>query len=362
MPDVAKRNGRWRVRWYEPSGARRSRTFDRKVDATDWAAKVTNDQRSGTYVSRDAGRVTFKTYAEEWRKTKAHRDSTAAAVESHLRLHVYPEWEHRSMGSITPSDVQKLVSTMSLGPSTVEVVYAHLANIFKRAVRDRVIVHTPCVDIELPEVVDKPMGLLTVEQVEAQHAEMDERHRVFVTIATRAGLRPSEVTGLRSDRVDRAGLTIRVDAQLQTLAGRPLELVVPKTVAAYREVPVTQAVIDAIDAQLDAYGPGPWGLVLSTRTGGAVRRGRLWQSWDAGKRAADLPQWATPHDCRHFYASVLIRSGLDVKTVQRRLGHRSAVTTLDTYSWLWPDHADRTREAIEDAFSGAWDPDGTRSN
>ena len=37
------------------------------------------------------------------------------------------------------------------------------------------------------------------------------------------------------------------------------------------------------------------------------------------------------HDLRHFYASVLIRKGLSVKVVQARLGHASAVETLDVY-------------------------------
>jgi integrase len=37
------------------------------------------------------------------------------------------------------------------------------------------------------------------------------------------------------------------------------------------------------------------------------------------------------HDLRHYYAAALIRHGASVKTVQDRLGHKSAVTTLDTY-------------------------------
>ncbi|MEV8029171.1 tyrosine-type recombinase/integrase [Cellulosimicrobium funkei] len=44
------------------------------------------------------------------------------------------------------------------------------------------------------------------------------------------------------------------------------------------------------------------------------------------------------HELRHFYASPLIRHGESVKTVQARLGHASAVETLDTYS-----HCGRTR-------------------
>ena len=53
-----------------------------------------------------------------------------------------------------------------------------------------------------------------------------------------------------------------------------------------------------------------------------------------------------------YYASLLIRHGESVKTVQARLGHASAVETLDTYSHLWPDSDDRTREAV-DAVLGA---------
>jgi integrase len=40
-------------------------------------------------------------------------------------------------------------------------------------------------------------------------------------------------------------------------------------------------------------------------------------------------------------------TGESVKTVQSRLGHASAVETLDTYSHLWPDSDDRTRDAID---------------
>ena len=47
---------------------------------------------------------------------------------------------------------------------------------------------------------------------------------------------------------------------------------------------------------------------------------------------------------------LLIRHGESVKVVQRRLGHKSAVETLDTYSHLWPDSEDRTRAAVDTAL------------
>jgi integrase len=40
----------------------------------------------------------------------------------------------------------------------------------------------------------------------------------------------------------------------------------------------------------------------------------------------------TFHDLRHDDASLLIRHGESVKAMQKRLGHKSAVETLETYS------------------------------
>jgi len=57
------------------------------------------------------------------------------------------------------------------------------------------------------------------------------------------------------------------------------------------------------------------------------------------------------HELRHYHASLLIRHGESVKTVQARLGHASAVETLNTYAHLWPDSEDRTRSAIDEVFS-----------
>ena len=53
------------------------------------------------------------------------------------------------------------------------------------------------------------------------------------------------------------------------------------------------------------------------------------------------------HDLRHYYASLLIRHCESVKTVQSRLGHATAAETLDTYSHLWPDSDDRTRDVVD---------------
>ena len=75
---------------------------------------------------------------------------------------------------------------------------------------------------------------------------------------------------------------------------------------------------------------------------------------------AGLPKGTRFHD-RHYYASLLIRHGESVKTVQARLGHASATETLDTYSHLWPDSDDRTREAVDSVLGAEILADSVRT-
>ena len=60
-----------------------------------------------------------------------------------------------------------------------------------------------------------------------------------------------------------------------------------------------------------------------------------------------LPEGFRYHDLRHYFASLLIASGLDVKVLQTRLRHASAMTTLNTYGHMWPDADESSRAAVE---------------
>ena len=67
----------------------------------------------------------------------------------------------------------------------------------------------------------------------------------------------------------------------------------------------------------------------------------------------NLPAGFRYHDLRRYFASLLIADGADVKTLQARLRHASAMTTLDTYGHIWPDRDESTR-AIVDAVLTAY--------
>jgi integrase len=197
-------------------------------------------------------------------------------------------------------------------------------------------------------------GWLTSEQVLALAGTVPERYRALVIAGAGTGLRPGELFGLELDCVDFLRRTIRVDQQLARVPGGGVGLTPPKTPASYRTVPLPQTVADVLAAHLARWSPYPeLGVVFTSGTGGPVQQQPWAAVWETARRRAGLPEWATPHDLRHHYASVLIRSGASVKVVQTRLGHASAKTTLDTYGHLFPDEEDRTRAAVDAAFAAA---------
>lgn len=58
------------------------------------------------------------------------------------------------------------------------------------------------------------------------------------------------------------------------------------------------------------------------------------------------------HSFRHLNASLLISSGVDVKTVQSVLGHSQASTTLDIYAAAFQDREAQALGVVADILTG----------
>ena len=379
MASIAKRpNGKWRARYRDSGGQEHARHFPRKVDAQRWLDEVTTSVVTGQYVAPDAGRMTFREYAEGWRKAQVHRPTSAAKTESLLRLHCYPTFGTMELRAILPSHVQAWVKglTATLAPSTIAVTHGVFASVMKAAVADRRIPASPCTGTKLPADHRDPVVPLTLEQIRAIEAALPDRYRALVTLAAATGVRQGEAFGLTVDRTGLMPPTARpiltVDRQLVLVDGLPLYLGPPKRRASRRELPLPRVAADAIAAHLAAFPPverelvcrdaggREWNetvaLVFTTLKDQPIRRSKFSDVWrPAIERAKGVPAGTTFHDLRHFYASLLIAHGESVKVVQARLGHATAAETLDTYAHLWPDSEDRTRDAVDSVLGDAAD-------
>lgn len=357
MASISRRsNGSWLARYREvPGGPQTTRSFARKIDAQRWLDETTASIVTGAYVAPGAGRVTLREYAEHWRSIQSHRPTTAEQVEGTLRRHVYPALGEKPLERILPSDVQALVKRLgvNLSPATVTVVHRILSGVLKAAVADRRIATNPCAGTRLPKVAKARVTPMSVEQVDAIVEAAPPHLRAMLVLAAGTGVRQGEAFGLTVDRVDFLRRTVTIDRQLVATAGHAPNFGPTKTAASNRTIPLPRVVVEALAAHLAAFPPGEDGLLFTGASGQRLRRSAFGETWRRACEQAGVVGF-TMHDLRHFYASLLIRYGESVKTVQARLGHASASETLDTYSHLWPDSDDRTREAV-DAVLGAED-------
>jgi len=120
MASISKRpNGQWRARYRDDAGREYARHFDRRVDAQRWLDETTASIVTGAYVAPpNAGRVTFREYAEKWRAMQVHRPTTQAHVEPMLRRHAYPTFGDRPLSAVLPSDVQAWVQRLGSADPT----------------------------------------------------------------------------------------------------------------------------------------------------------------------------------------------------------------------------------------------------
>jgi integrase len=178
--------------------------------------------------------------------------------------------------------------------------------------------------------------LATTAQIWALYEAVPDHLRVAVLLGAFAGLRVGEAVGLRVADVD----FIRgIVHPVEQFGGKPL-----KTEGADQPVPIPRDLALLLSASVQTYGT-EW--MVTNGRGRACHREALMRAVAAARSKVEgLAEGFTYHDLRHYLASLLIASGADIKTVQARLRHATASTTLDIYGHLWPDADESTRTAV----------------
>ena len=367
MASINKRTIRWTTQAGEPrttekyeavyrdrTGRRHRRLFVLKKDAQRWLDEQTAGLVTGQWADPRAGRETVRAYGERWLRRQILATSTASTYGTILSNHIFPTLGTMRMDALHRADVQSLVKDWegTAAARTVQARYSILAIMFRAAVKDRVIPASPCADIKLPKVQAKSALVpISTETVLALRRALPERYQAFVTAAAGTGMRRGEILGLTLDRVALDFGTIRVDRQLarSSRAGNPV-WGPPKTESSTRTIPVGDVVIAAIKEHVEKFGTHESGLLFTTDLGAFVGTSTIHGAWQRAARKVGTD--ATPHDLRHYFASVQIRGGQSIKVLQALLGHKSAVETWDTYGHLMGDEDTRSRAVIDAALGG----------
>ena len=179
------------------------------------------------------------------------------------------------------------------------------------AVHDGIIARSPCSRRTSPGAGRQRAYVATTEQVWALHDTMPKHLRAAVLLGAFAGLRLAETCGLQVSDVD---FMRGVGHPAVQYPAEP-----PKSETSRTAIPIPQSLALMLSAHVPEQGAH---TVLSNEWGHQLTPWTLERHFrQARARVATLPEGFRYHDLRHYFASLLIASGTDVKVVQARLRH-----------------------------------------
>jgi integrase len=374
---------RYRARYIGPDGTEKSQSFPdgQKRLAEKWLNKTEADMDSGQYVDPKARRTTFRQYAEAWLAGQTTDVSTQDSAERYLRLHTYPYIGSRPLGSFKPEHVRKWLRELEDNgiPGGYAVhIYGTARAVLSAAVDDGYFARNPCSarSVRPPTRDKKRVTPWLPERVADVRTALPRRFQAITDVASGCGLRQGEVFGLAEGAVDFEAETVHVVRQVKLIRGRPV--FAPPKGNKERDVPLPSVVARSVLSHMGTYKPVsitlPWRTLdgplvthklIFTGGRGAVLRSkdfnvRYWKRAlvTAGvlpkpKKGED-PEAAREHGMhalRHFYASVLLEAGENIKAVSEYLGHADPAMTLRVYAHIMPSSRERTRKAIDAALN-----------
>lgn len=342
-------NGKYRARVLGDDGRERARHFDRKVDAQRWEREQLAARDRGQFVD-SSNRITVTEYARQWAATRPHRPSTARVIKSLIDNHIAPTpLGSRRLVALRPSEVQAWATSRVpiMAPTRLRQAVSMLRAMYEDAVIDRLVGSNPVVRrIKIPTVERERVIPLTVEQVATLANAMPDRNRAMVIVQATTGLRVAELLALRVQDVDFLRRDLRVEFQLDS---KTTERIAPKTPRSKRVIPLPQTAADALAAYLAKYPAGKDGTIFATSAGKPYLQLTYWRIF--GRAAEKVGLDVTSHILRHTYASTLLEAGESMIVVAERLGHANATQVATTYGHIMPNSEDRTRRAIDAAWS-----------
>ncbi|MFB6346338.1 MAG: tyrosine-type recombinase/integrase, partial [bacterium] len=312
-------------------------------------------------------------FMEKWinHKTGSVKETTLELYRSHLRNHIKttfigdmplqelnydPICEHFDK---LKSGNYDHVKDDGLSGSFLQDHYGILNQTMKWACKRGKLHSNPIMDFDVPKrqrdqrditVIDESQISTFLETVRDQNIKL---YPLFLLMAN-TGMRKSEICGLRWKDVDLGSNKILVRKQLNKSPYLGLKFLNVKSDSSNRTIKICDFVKSELlkhknrqEEWRDNVGDEAWfdheiadginlrhnQFVFTDRTGKPIRPDHVYKKCKDFNAETNLPE-ISPHTFRHSHASILLQQGHSPNTVQERLGHYSAETTMDLYGHL----------------------------
>ncbi len=247
------------------------------------------------------------------------------------RLDVLANKFRRPVSELTRPDLRKWIAELSregLAPSSVARAVSAARGFFRFLMLDGHIKHHPAEDLDTPQKFSYLPRFLTIEEIDqllaAPDVSSDEgvRDRTMLELMYAAGLRVSELVGLKQAQVDMLGGVVNCHGKGSK----------------ERRIPVGKSAIHWLQRYASvkaACGQTPYPNLFLHR-GKPLTRQNAWSIIKRHAESAGLSD-VSPHTLRHSFATHLLQHGADSRSVQALLGH-SDISTTQIYTHMTDKH------------------------
>ena len=270
------------------------------------------------------------------------RPRTAQGYRDIIRGHFQPSFGYVLLARLTAQEIQRYYAgKLRAGLSTQTVTHHHtlLHRALEVAIDWDLLERNPSDRIHPPRPGPSPARTLDLEEVRRLLAAAQPTdYHMPVHLALYAGLRRSEVLGLRWPDVNIDSRTLTIQRALHYLKGQGYHWGEPKSRRSNRTVAIPQVTALLLRSQRersqaahqDRAVPDDLEQVCAFPDGRLMKPDGLSHAFSRIASRAGI-EGVRFHDLRHTHASLLLGQGTPVHVVQSRLGHQSITTTVDIY-------------------------------
>lgn len=332
------------VKIYDKTKSEIKRDFER------WKMEL----ETGTISNR---RYTFSEFSEIWIKDYCEPSYSPIVVKGYKRIlknWLLPEFGNKYLDVINAIMINSFIAKLKtsytkyasrenhpISNGTIQKIYEVLRTIFSIAYRNDVIISDPCgkVRLELKKEIDSQIHYWSKDEYQrALFLLQGEKtgKGLIVKLALMTGLRRSEIFGLKWH--DLIGRILFIRRTRQKVNGEMVELPC-KTLSSVREITIPDNLMFEIMKYRKKVGKTEY-----------IFEKIDYDNVTAWFRKWERKQCLTPirfHELRHTHATLLLQEGIDIKTIQQRLGHADISTTLNTYAHVTAELDSKASDVFE---------------
>ena len=372
---IAKRGNRWAyiIRVPDPlTGKTKPKWvsgFKSESEAKLARDKARGKLASGTYIKPT--KITVGQYLNEWIDIHSHslKRATAQSYRGHIQRNLSPYIGNIALSDLRASHIQRLYADLlskgnesgnPLSARSVEFAGAVLSKALKHAVEiDELISINPSTRVSKPRGKSKQIEPFTICEAN-KFLEASKVHRLhaFFRLAFYSGARKGELLALRWNDLDSIQRTVTISKNRIRITGSYFEQDSTKGGDGKRVITLDKDTIEILR------------LLRKTQMEQRLQAGKLWveggymftdeignplsydlpsRTFQRISRELSLPTQRF-HDCRHFHATQLLRSGLPLHVVAKRLGHRDPMVTATIYAHVTSDQAENASTIFAEAM------------